>query len=126
MASQNYWKRCCIERFGWQNCQIVEHGLTWKQLFFETYLQERLEGHEAEAGDDLTDLLECVTACQDYIFTLTIRELRSHLDIEQVGPPPPPPPPPPHPPHRTPPHPPHPPFPVFLIFSPHPPLLRDF
>mmetsp|Transcript_32378 Transcript_32378/g.74889 ORF Transcript_32378/g.74889 Transcript_32378/m.74889 type:complete len:439 (-) Transcript_32378:158-1474(-) len=81
---ENYWKRCCIERFGWQNCQIVEHGLTWKQLFFETYLQERLEGHEAEAGDDLTDLLECVTACQDYIFTLTIRELRSHLDIEQV------------------------------------------
>ena len=47
-------------------------------------MSERLEGHEAEAGDEVADLLECVTACQDYIFTLTIRELRSHLDIEQV------------------------------------------
>lgn len=25
---------------GWRNCQISEHGLTWKQCFFEKYLQE--------------------------------------------------------------------------------------
>ena len=32
---ENYWKRRCVEKLGWQNCQIAEHGLTWKQLFFE-------------------------------------------------------------------------------------------
>ncbi|CAM9765414.1 unnamed protein product, partial [Scytosiphon promiscuus] len=32
---ENYWKRRCVERLGWQNCLIAEHGLTWKQLFFE-------------------------------------------------------------------------------------------
>lgn len=32
---ESYWKRRCVEKLGWQNCQIAEHGLTWKQLFFE-------------------------------------------------------------------------------------------
>lgn len=32
---ENYWKRRCVEKLGWQNCLIAEHGLTWKQLFFE-------------------------------------------------------------------------------------------
>lgn len=37
---ENYWKRRCIEQFLQRNCQINQHGLTWKQLFFETYLQQ--------------------------------------------------------------------------------------
>jgi len=37
--NENYWKRCCIERFGWQNCNLEEHGLLWKQMFFEKVLQ---------------------------------------------------------------------------------------
>ena len=37
---ENYWKRRCIEQFTLRNCQIRDHGLTWKQLFFETYLQQ--------------------------------------------------------------------------------------
>ena len=37
---ENYWKRRCVEQFMLRNCQISEHGLTWKQLFFETYLQQ--------------------------------------------------------------------------------------
>lgn len=35
---ENYWKRRCVEQLGWQECQIAEHGLTWKQLFFEVHL----------------------------------------------------------------------------------------
>lgn len=38
MFDENYWKRRCVEKLGWQNCQIAEHGLTWKQLFFEVSL----------------------------------------------------------------------------------------
>ncbi len=31
-----------MEKLGWQNCQIAEHGLTWKQLFFEVSVAVRL------------------------------------------------------------------------------------
>ena len=30
--SEAYWKRCCVEGQRWKNCQIAEHGLTWKQV----------------------------------------------------------------------------------------------
>lgn len=79
---ENYWKRCCISKFGWENCELIEHGLTWKQLYFEKLLQEKLEDFAPDGDrDELFDFLE---ACQDYIFTLTIRELRSHLDMSEV------------------------------------------
>lgn len=35
MFDENYWKRRCVEELSWQNCHIAEHGMTWKQLFFE-------------------------------------------------------------------------------------------
>lgn len=79
---ENYWKRCCISRFGWEQCFLIEHGLTWKQLFFEKLLQEVLESFPADGDKD--DLFALLEACQDYIFTLTIRELRSHLDMSEV------------------------------------------
>ena len=40
---ENYWKRVCLEEQKWENCQIVNHGMSWKQLFFERYLSETLE-----------------------------------------------------------------------------------
>jgi len=33
IQDENYWKRCCIQRPGWTNLQIAQHGLTWKQLY---------------------------------------------------------------------------------------------
>lgn len=36
---ENYWKQRC-QQFPSRNYQINEHGLTWKQLFFETHLQQ--------------------------------------------------------------------------------------
>lgn len=95
---ENYWKRCCIERFGWHHCHLVEHGLTWKRLFFETYAQECLESLQADEGkedegkggegkgseDPLDEVLELLKVCQDYIFTLTVKQLPSHPDMERV------------------------------------------
>ena len=78
-----YWKRCCVERFGWQSCQLAEHGLTWKQLFFELHLQQRLEEFEPQY-EDFGALLETVKACQDYVFSLKLRQLLAHPDMEQV------------------------------------------
>ena len=78
-----YWKRCCVERFGWQSCQLAEHGLTWKQLFFELHLQQRLEEFEPQY-EDFGALLETVKACQDYVFSLKLRQLLAHPDMERV------------------------------------------
>ena len=34
----------------WDNCEIAEHGLSWKQLFFERNLAEELEGFGVYTG----------------------------------------------------------------------------
>jgi hypothetical protein len=47
---ENYWKRVCLERQGWDNCEIADHGMSWKQLFFERYLSELLEGFGVYPG----------------------------------------------------------------------------
>jgi hypothetical protein len=39
---ENYWKRRCVEAFGWHKCAISEHGMMWKQLFFEKAIQVSL------------------------------------------------------------------------------------
>jgi len=36
---ENYWKKRCQEQLPQRDCQINEHGLTWKQLFFERHLR---------------------------------------------------------------------------------------
>jgi hypothetical protein len=81
--NENYWKSRCVEKYGWQNCVLAEHGFSWKQLFFEKYLQERLEDFDnaSESIEILHDLLE---ASMDYIFTLTFRQLPSHLDMHDL------------------------------------------
>ena len=76
--NENYWKRCCIERFGWQNCNIEEHGLLWKQMFFEKVLQEKLEDFDPQT-EELVELYDFVDSCSDYIFTIRFRQLPSHI-----------------------------------------------
>jgi hypothetical protein len=43
---ENYWKRCAIYDRGWKNCDINDHGMMWKQLYFEKYLQDELEAFD--------------------------------------------------------------------------------
>lgn len=90
---ENYWKRRCIEKLGWLNCQLIEHGLTWKQLFFEHHVAKRLEefevpeserGANAPPSAAFTQLLGFLTACQDYVFTLQVKQLLSHPDMQAV------------------------------------------
>jgi hypothetical protein len=81
--NENYWKRCCIDKFGWTNCQLADHGFLWKQMYFEKLLSERLEEFDSTSDsiDELYDLLE---SCMDYIFTITFRQLPSHLDLYEL------------------------------------------
>lgn len=81
--NENYWKRCCVEKFGWHNCNLAEHGFLWKQLYFEKLLQEKLEQFDPQA-ENIEDLYELVDACMDYIFCIKYRQLPSHLDISEL------------------------------------------
>lgn len=81
--SESYWKKCCVEKYGWHNCQLEEHNLLWKQLFFEKLLKEKLEDFDA-VTDSLEDLFDLLDASMDYIFTLSFAQLPSHIDIYEV------------------------------------------
>jgi hypothetical protein len=78
--NEAYWKKCCVHKYGWHNCQLIEHGLLWKQVYFEKLLQEKLEDYNLQ-NDSLEELYELIDSCYDYIFTLTFRQLPSHLDL---------------------------------------------
>ena len=81
--NEAYWKRCCVDKFGWHKCELSEHGLLWKQVYFEKLMQERLEDFNPPS-DSIHDLEELVVACMDYIFTITFRQLPSHLDMHAL------------------------------------------
>lgn len=81
--NENYWKKACVEKYGWHNCRLIEHGFLWKQTYFEKYLTERLEQFDDQV-DDFDSLYELVDASMDYIFTLSFKQLPSHMDISDI------------------------------------------
>lgn len=83
VTDENYWKRCCMSQPAWKNMQISDHGLTWKQLYLEKHLQERLENFDS-ATDDPDHLIDVIKACQEFIFTLEVDQLLSHLDMNEI------------------------------------------
>ncbi|RLN76871.1 hypothetical protein BBJ28_00001624 [Nothophytophthora sp. Chile5] len=83
VADENYWKRCCLSKTQWKNIKITDHCLTWKQLFLEKHLQGLLEDFDPSVGDH-DHLLAVVKASSEFIFTLEIGQLLSHLDLNEV------------------------------------------
>jgi Leucine Rich repeat len=81
--NENYWKRCAVEKYGWHNCNIAEHGLLWKQLYFEKLMRDKLEDFDP-ATEDQGTLYELVDACSDYIFTIAFSQLPSHIDLSEL------------------------------------------
>lgn len=80
---ENYWKRCCVDKYGWHKCHLSEHGLLWKQMYFEKLLQEKLEDFDVQT-EAVESLYTFVDACMDYIFTVTFRQFPSHLDLSEI------------------------------------------
>lgn len=78
--NESYWKRCCVEKYGWHNCNLLEHNLLWKQLYYEKLIQEKLEEYDA-VTDNIEYLYELIDSCMDYIFTITFKQLPSHLEL---------------------------------------------
>ena len=81
--NEGYWKRCCVDKYGWHNCNLTEHNLRWKQLFFENLLQEELENFDS-VTDDFEDILQLIDACMDLIFTVKFRQFPCHYDLYEV------------------------------------------
>ena len=81
--NENYWKKCCVEKYGWHGCKLSEHGSLWKQLYFEKLLTERLEDFDIET-DDEASLYTLVAACSEYISTVVFRQLPSHIDLLDI------------------------------------------
>jgi len=78
---EGYWKRCALQR--WDNCQIVDHGSSWKRLYFERNLADFLELFDP-AKMDTEDLTRTLAVSKDYIFSLRIKQFLSHLDMEML------------------------------------------
>jgi hypothetical protein len=81
--NESFWKRCCVDKYGWHNCNLAGHNLLWKQLYFEKLLQEKLEDFDA-ATEDVESLYELIDACMDYIFTITFKQLPSHIELFEL------------------------------------------
>ena len=81
--NENFWKRCCVDKFGWHNCNLSEHGMLWKQLYFERLVQERLEDFDSQT-ENVEDFYDLLDACMDYLFTIAFRQCPSHIDMFEV------------------------------------------
>lgn len=81
--NESYWKRCCVDKYGWHNCHLHEHNLLWKQLYFEKLLQEKLEDFDA-VTEDVEEIYELIDAAMDYIFSLVFRQLPSHMELFEL------------------------------------------
>lgn len=80
VTDENYWKRRCLANRSWKNRNIVNHGLLWKQMFFERTLQDSLEEFNP-ATDSFVPIQRLLAASGDHVFRLEVNQLISHLDL---------------------------------------------
>eukprot|EP00753_Platysulcus_tardus_P000032 PLAT10026.1.p1 GENE.PLAT10026.1~~PLAT10026.1.p1 ORF type:complete len:511 (+),score=268.67 PLAT10026.1:38-1534(+) len=80
VPDEGYWKRRCIDGQGWRNCRIEAHGYSWKQLFFERYLESQLEAFDADSGS-MEELRSLVACAEDYVYSLSLKQLLSHIEL---------------------------------------------
>ncbi len=77
IQSESYWKRRAQGKF--KICNVSEHNNSWKQLFFEKYIQEVLEAFvpKTSGEEDIFEkvILDLETAANN-VEKLTIRQLR--------------------------------------------------
>jgi Leucine-rich repeat (LRR) protein len=79
---EGYWKRRCMGQLKRHECRLSEHGMSWKQLFFEHHAASVLENLQADSPTD--DVMRLLKACQDYIVSLRLRQMLRHVDIAHV------------------------------------------
>eukprot|EP00163_Fabomonas_tropica_P002005 TRINITY_DN11502_c0_g1_i1.p1 TRINITY_DN11502_c0_g1~~TRINITY_DN11502_c0_g1_i1.p1 ORF type:complete len:463 (+),score=77.86 TRINITY_DN11502_c0_g1_i1:293-1681(+) len=78
IVDEDYWNRRSVER--WRNCQVSEHGGSWKRLFFEKHFQEALETFD-DSEPAMEELSRLMNLMWESVFTIHVRQLPSHLDL---------------------------------------------
>ncbi|XP_067939661.1 dynein regulatory complex subunit 5-like [Watersipora subatra] len=71
IQDEGYWKRCCKAR--WEICDVVQYGKSWKRMYFERNLQEKIE--HFVPGSDLTEIKDTLLLSKNYVKKLDIRQL---------------------------------------------------
>jgi Leucine Rich repeat len=81
--NETFWKRVCLNKYGWTHCHLGDHGMRWKQVYFEKMIRELLE--ECDGREESIDRIrEVIKAASDYIFTIKIQQLPSHINLEEL------------------------------------------
>ena len=72
VADEGYWKRCCKNK--WDVCDVTLYDSSWKQMFFERYLEGLIESYIPLKTDNAI-ILRAVSLSAKYVKRLTIRQL---------------------------------------------------
>jgi hypothetical protein len=92
----HYWQNFCYKKFERYKCNIDEHGGSWKRMYFEKLISEKLETFEDDVNelgnslenrdsyDNLLELLLLIESTSDIIQLLHFQQLPSHLDLSEV------------------------------------------
>uniref|UniRef100_A0A8C4PYT4 T-complex-associated-testis-expressed 1 n=2 Tax=Eptatretus burgeri TaxID=7764 RepID=A0A8C4PYT4_EPTBU len=73
---EDYWRRCFSKR--WENCDIMDHGNSWKQAFTERHLKELIEQFVPNVTSPET-IMDVVLLYRDYVHHLCIEQLLPHI-----------------------------------------------
>jgi len=76
-----YWKRRACAT--WKNLECVEHGSSWKQLYFERNLESALERYDP-ATSDPNKLKQLLAFSKRFARNLRVTQLPSHLDLQML------------------------------------------
>ncbi|KAL6761037.1 hypothetical protein V8C86DRAFT_993653 [Haematococcus lacustris] len=78
ITDEAYWQRRCNAR--WKNTEVLAHGNSFKQMYFERNLQDAVEQYDPAISSE-GDLRRLMTYSRRYVHTLNLRQLPSHMDL---------------------------------------------
>uniref|UniRef100_A0A6J0T181 Dynein regulatory complex subunit 5 n=1 Tax=Pogona vitticeps TaxID=103695 RepID=A0A6J0T181_9SAUR len=80
ISDENYWKRCCTER--WTVCDVSHYGNSWKQMFFERYLENILKFYIPDTTSP-NQVLDIIPLCKEYVRKLEIDQFLPPVKLDQ-------------------------------------------
>ena len=78
---EDYWRKRALHR--WSKCEISGHGSSWKQLYFEKYIEETIERFDPLLSD-IDDLRRLLTFASPFVRNLIIQQIPSHIDLQII------------------------------------------
>ncbi|CEO98351.1 hypothetical protein PBRA_006465 [Plasmodiophora brassicae] len=82
ISSEVFWRHMSAR---WPLAEVAHHGSSYKRLFFENFLQERLEQyHASKSASTLQDVMADVEAARPSVHTVRLRQQRAHINLAHV------------------------------------------